>query len=589
MKNSLNINWNIHENKKIKIKYPKHWNFLPKIKKGIISKQSFSVAGKIWVNSIFFIIFSFLNISLPIIICLISANLDKYGAYAAMGIGYVTTFQLAFSQVGFSFSIFSSFLYFKILKKKHHQKEFQNVFHDVIYDILFLALIYGFIITPIYISSSYVYTKYANAHYNTVDSLKPAYDFIFSSCGYTFLVSILYTLIMVIHNKRGQLISITYLIILFGLISLLSSTLGILTNLKGVGVGLGMTLGVIITLVIVLIDCYFITNIFKTVRFKIKGQYLKLVLENTWRPSVTTLSIQVFKGCALLLLSYQIPDALKNSVPLDYQMARIIWYNIMYFIPFIFLGMADSIYFFFLKEDESILKGVNKNFVLLFIGISILIITVILTVVGSYLVDGLAIAYTKNQDHTYSNQEISQNLQNIGKSKLIEYINSDATLTDEQKNYFINYINQIPDDKLNQIMDPILQKTILPKFISFSSTNIDNILIFPESFSYFYLCFYCILYPLGQYMNAYANAITKEKPKTLLLVIIQGLAILFVVEFGIHYQETQKFYLMEAWSFPLLIIGIVAFAYLSLSSLFILNKYNREQAIIEYQAEKLLQ
>lgn len=548
--------------------------------KSVFNYPTFSIIKKMWNNSIYFIIFSFLNISLPIIICLISASLDSYGAYAAMGIGYVTTFQMAFSQVGFSFAIFSSFFYFKILRKK--QYEFSSAPYDLIYDILFLAFLYGLIITPIYIGSAYVYTKYANAHYNTIDSLSYANDFIFSSWGYVFLVTILYSLVMVLHNKKGQLHAIIYLFFIFGLIAVLSSVLGILTDLKGTGVGLGMTLAILIGTIIAYIDCYFVTNVFRSIKFRINSVLINLILSYTWRPSLTTLSIQIFKGCALLLLSFQIPDALKNSVPLDYQMSRIIWYNIMYFVPFIFLGIVDATYFFFIKEGEKILDGVNKNFILIFNGIIILILTVILTIIGTYLVQGLSIAYTRYQNHTYNNDEISKNLQMIGKIKVINFINNSVNLTASEKIEFIKLINSIPEYELNKILAPILEKTILPKFVSFSSTNIDNMLIFPNSFSYFYLCFYCILYPLGQYMDAFSMAITKEKQKAFLLIIAEGLAILFVVEFGIKYQETQRFYLMEAWSFPLLIIGIIAFAYLSISCFISLSKYDKQQAQLKY-------
>lgn len=536
---------------------------------------------KIWSNSLFFIIFSFLNISLPIYICLISANIDQYGSYAAMGIGFVTTFQMAFSQVGFSFAIFSSIFFFMIAKNKN--RLFATTGYDMIYDMLFLAFLYGLIITPIYIGSSYVYTKYANAHYNTIDSLPYAYDFIYSSAGYTFLITILYSLIITIHNNKGRAQGIFYMVLSFTFIVLLSLVLGMFTNLKGIGVGLGMTLGVIISILITFLISFFTTNVFQGIKFQIKKTYLFLILNYTWRPSLTTLSIQVFKGCALLLLSYQIPDALVNAVPLDYQMSRIIWYNLMYLIPFLLLGMADSIYFFFIKEDEEkILQGVNIHFALIAIGLILLVLTVILTVIGNELVIWLSKEYTKNQDKTYDENTIIANLELMGKDKIIDYVNSTLSLTDAQKEWIINLIKDLPSNVVNEV----IKSTLLPKFTGFDPNNIQKILIFPNSFTYFYLSFYCILYPLGQFMNGYSLAISKEKPKTILLVVVQALAILFVVEFGVNYQETQKFYLMEAWSFPLLIIGIVAIVYLSFTSFLILDKYNRKK--IRYTNHKLM-
>ena len=115
-------------------------------------------------------------------------------------------------------------------------------------------------------------------------------------------------------------------------------------------------------------------------------------------------------------------------------------------------------------------------------------------------------------------------------------------------------------------------------YVSFSNVAINNILIFPKSFTYFYLCFYCVLYGSGQLLNAFGLSVTNRKPKVALLVIAQLLAILFVVEFGINFQETQKFYLMEAWTFPLLIIGIAAFVYMSFT--YFLLTYDHQKKVL---------
>ncbi len=531
---------------------------------------------KILKNSIYFVIFSFLNVIFPIVICLISANMAKDGAYAAMGIGYVTTFLMAFSQVGFSFAIFSSIFYFKFLNNR--AQKLINHQYDLVYDTIFLALIYGTIITPIYVASSYVYTKYASAHYNTIDSLEYAYDFIYSSAPYVFLITVLYTFIMLINLKKGQLNATIHLIFAFGLMTLLSYLLGTFTDLKGMGVGLGISIGAIICISTTFYHCYQFTDLFKNIHFRIRKHYVFLIFSFTWKQALITLSIQVFKGCALLLLNYQIPDALVDSVPLDYQMSRMIWYNMMYFIPFVFLGFADSIYFFFIKETDRKWNEANINLVMIFIGFIILLITIALVVIGNEMVKGLSKVYTFRQDKSYDDALIIDNLKNIGASKIIEILKEINTIDDKIKQLLIKILEKNPD---YVIKDELIQKILLSKFNSFSSENIEKLLIFPKSFTYFYLASYCILYPLGQYMNAFNLSLRNKDPNAILLVIAQAVAILFVVEFGINFQTTPKFYLMEAWSFPLLIIGIVALIYLSFKSFLGISAYQKKNFIIK--------
>lgn len=538
------------------------------------NKTSLLLLKKIFLNSWIFIVFSFLNVSLPIVICLLGTKLT-FGAYATMGIGFVTTFLLAFSQIGFSFSIFSSFYYFQNINSKQLNFNLEEVKKDLIYDIIALGFIYGFILTLLYFTSSYTYTKYANIHVNTVDSLPYAFHFTYTSIPYVFFVVVQYSLIMVINNKKNQLHALLQLFITFFVTTLLLSIFVFFTNLEGYGLGIGLSIGSIISIISSFIHLFFFTDTFKTNYFRINRKYLSLIIKNTWRQIAITVSIQIFKGCALLLLSYQIPNALVNSVPLDYQMSRIIWYNMMYLIPFILNGLTDSLYYFFLKEKsffEENKDKININIVMLFVLFISIILTILLIIACNYLSMGLSVVYTKNQNHSYSNEAIATDLYGIGKEKIIDVISSSELITQDQKDWLINLVNNASEEQIKKIIDD----TILPKFVSFNNKSIDKILIFPNSFTYFYLCFYCVLYGSGQLLNAFGLSVTNKKPKVVLLVIVQSLAILFVVEFGINFQETQKFYLMEAWSFPLLIIGIVAFVYMSFTYFLLTSEYQNK-------------
>ncbi|WP_027124081.1 DUF1542 domain-containing protein [Mycoplasmoides pirum] len=524
------------------------------------NKEPFQISKSILKNSILFITFSFLNVFLPIFICLISANIDDKGAYATMGIGYVTSFLLAYSQIGFTFVIFSTFYIAK--NKNNNSLTFSN---DIIYDELFIAFIYGLIIVPLFIGPAYVYTKYANAHINTGDSLIPAYNFIYSSSGFVFLTTIASTLIMNIHYKLGTKWSLFYLVTMFFLLFFFSSILSLLTSLKYLGLGLGLTIGIFLTIVITTIHSYIKTDTFKRIKIKLSKNNLRNLLSFTWRPIVITLSIQIFKGAALLFLNYKIPTDLYNAVPLDFQMSRIIWYNFMYLIPFFILGLADSTYFYFaifpeMKQNPNVQKSIGFLFAIA------TIITILIIVIGMFLINPLANEYVKNQNFSYDTKIIQDNLVSISEEKIINFINNSNSLTSDEKNQLINILNTNignTNQTINDFISQIVAKNILlPKYIQFSAIDITNMMIFPNSFAYFYLGTYCVLYPLGQFLNASRLSITDEKHPAILMIIVQALAILFIVLFGIDYQETQKFFLMQAWSFPLSIIGVIAFIYM---------------------------
>ena len=54
-------------------------------------------------------------------------------------------------------------------------------------------------------------------------------------------------------------------------------------------------------------------------------------------------SLSIFKGVAIICLSFTIPNVINDFVPLSYQMSRVIWFNMMYFIPCIGIGVSEQI------------------------------------------------------------------------------------------------------------------------------------------------------------------------------------------------------------------------------------------------------
>lgn len=536
-----------------------------------VKSNEFNLLKKFLKNSLVFILFSFLNVSLPIFICLITSRVNNMAAYGTIGIGFITSFQLAYSQIGFAFAIFASCLILKKDKEESHKVVFTK--NNIVYDTLFLAMIYGLIITPLYIGPCWIYNEYANKHYNTIDSVWPANHYILSSSGFILLTTLSWSLIFLIYNKTNSFNALIQIVISFGSSLLLASTLSLLTPLKYIGIGLGLTIGTFFSCICSFIHCLIKTDYFKR-KVCIKWFNIKEIFSNVWRQTLMVISIQIFKAIALIVLNFQIPEKLVDAVPLNYQMARLIWYNLLYLIPFLILGLSDSSYYFFIKYETDIYKTNIKKVIPPIVVIAF-VLTIAIAFSASYLVYPLSNFYTKYQDHAYSDAFIADNVQKISKETIIQTINSTSQIPSDIKLKLISIIEST-DPTTSGIVDSILKEVtkqiLIPKFTTFSASDINQLINLPNSFTYIYVSIYCILYPLGTLLNSFILSLKNEKPKALFMVVAQGVAIAFIVEFGINFQENNRFYLMEAWSFPLAVIGIIAFLYLSFNFFIKLNK-----------------
>lgn len=537
-------------------------------------KTIFNETWSILKTSPIFITFALLNVLLPIFICLISSQL-QYGAYITIGVGYVTTFQLAFSQMGFTFSVFVSFLIYKSFVKHKENKLETN--DNYIYESFFLTLLMGLIFVPLYIGTAYIYTKYANAHVNTIDSLQPAYNFIYSSSGFIFLTTFRTFLAMMINNNKKSYIAVLLEIFSVGLMVLLTYVFTIHTSLSNVGIGLGLSIGSLVS-VIVYVAYSLHTFKFAFKKHPFKWNNVKEIILFTWRQTFLVFTIQAFKAIALLSLSIKIPDKIEGLVPLDFQMARLVWYNAMYLIPFFIMGMIDTMYFYYFKNDKPHFDHVFKiGFVISLISV---LITIVVAVIVGFLILPLSQEYTKQMGYTFDATNIEQQIKPLVDEKVQTVIDGIlANMSSKDQVIIKPALNA-----LKRALTPVISATLKDKFISFNPESINSMINLTKSNTFIFLSIYCVLYPCGMLLNSMRLAITKQKPNWVLLPVAQALAITFVVEFGITYQTTTKFFLMDAWSFPLSIIGVIAFTYLTIKYIIATMNYywkeNNQQKII---------
>ncbi|MBD5423222.1 MAG: hypothetical protein HDR43_01875 [Mycoplasma sp.] len=292
-----------------------------------------------------FVIFSFLSCSMPIIYCLLSSLVKPDGSQVVMGIGHVIPFFLSFLQISFSISI----IMFTKLNNKTSLKEKNSTIPSLIW----ISIFVGIISSIMYVVSTFLYMYFSNNRPNTQQMLWYGLDFVWFTTPIVLLFPFLTTMIFV-NKKYNSSKSILIIIIFFLLSTLLSFVFGILLNLKAIGLALGILISLIISLGILYIDIYKFTcvNIFRCINrfYEVDKSILKLIfLEST-----TSISLSIFKGVAIICLSIVIPDVINDFVPLSYQMSRVIWFNMMYFIPFIGMGISEEIrYHYISKHSDS--------------------------------------------------------------------------------------------------------------------------------------------------------------------------------------------------------------------------------------------
>ncbi len=280
-----------------------------------------------------FIVFAFLSCVLPIIYCLLASLIKPNGSQAVMGMGHVMPFLLAFVQISFSISMI-------VLTKVKHKKEFSQ--QKIIVSSIWLSIFLGLIFIITYILSSFTYMYFSNNRPNTQDMLRYGLDFIWWTIPFIFLFP-LFTTSMFIIKKDNTLVALWSVFFLFSIATLLSFIFGIILKLKIIGLAIGLSIAVLILIISNFIYIKRHLQISFSISFKEIVSIDSWIVKNIFRESMAWVSLSIFKGVAIICLSFTIPNVINDFVPLPYQMSRVIWFNMMYFIPCIGIGVSEQI------------------------------------------------------------------------------------------------------------------------------------------------------------------------------------------------------------------------------------------------------
>lgn len=349
-----------------------------------------------------FIIFSFLVCLLPIFLSLIGSLIQPNGSQAVLAIGYVAPFLMAFIQISFSISMIV------IAKLKNQANEIKDNTeklkndHLNFWTIFWLSLIMGIIMVIFYIFSAFLYIYFANNKPNTQATLKFGLNFIWSTILFILLIPLITSLLIFIffHNKnQSVLITTMFFIFMVGL----TIAFGPFTHLKVTGIGIGVSFAAILILIIEIMYLWLNQQWLFYQPF-VKPKLNLTVIKLMTKESLTNISLSAFKGIAILGLSFAIPFTISDFVPLSYQMSRVIWFNFMYFLPFLGIGIGEAIRFHYLFHDENNPCRINhcskNDFLFILITMSI---TLLLSVGSIFMVNPLATVYSKNDFNPFLN------------------------------------------------------------------------------------------------------------------------------------------------------------------------------------------
>lgn len=351
-------------------------------------------------ENVIFIVFSFFVCLMPIILCLYSSLIKPNGSQAVMAIGYIIPFTMAFMQISFTISMII-FAKLKEIKKVEDRNDYSRVISASIW----MNLIIGFLMVITYILSCFLYMYFSNNRPNTQPLLWYGLNFLWTTIPFVFLFP-LYISTIFIAKRRSESSALILLIVFFGFFFIFSLFFGVGLELNTIGFGIGITLALIVSLIInaLYIKSFQYFHIYGPI---ISKDYNKIIFKFIFKESITSISLSLFKGLAIIFLSIWIPNSINGFVPLSYQMSRVIWFNMMYFIPFLGIGIGEGVRYHYLQKHgkysayNCYLEHRWKNdFKIIYLTVGI---TVLIAVGCIFLVKPLCHAYSKNDFNEFEN------------------------------------------------------------------------------------------------------------------------------------------------------------------------------------------
>ncbi len=341
-------------------------------------------------NSILFLLFALFNGIMPIAIVLLVSNTDNmnvtaefwkgiqvgYGTQAAMSIGYLAAVQIGFIQISWSLSIATIYAFNRsIIAGEGALLSKEQIFAKLYKNSMKAITIYNVIFTPVCVAVCAIYNEVACLHQNTLLGQTEAFWYILGSLIYDFILSYLFTFIVFVQYKKSSFLAIILMILSFALIGGSMAVGAFLPDILikinatkfnkfiqkdlhiGLYAGLGLSIGTLVSLLIVAPIAMIVINPTSKLMKSEKGNQAWEYMRYSWRQLTAIATIQLFKGFAIIGIAIKMSSTIDQVISLNYQMGRTVWYILLYILPFFGYGFADAITFFGLTDTKVTAKN----------------------------------------------------------------------------------------------------------------------------------------------------------------------------------------------------------------------------------------
>ena len=303
----------------------------------------------------FFIVSSFFISFLPIAICLISGSIKTTGAEILMGIGLLSSFQIIFTNIGMVLSITMAITIEK-LKNQRNNKDIG--LHDD-YGIIATQFIdnfaVGIVMTGLYIGLSYLYITYNCDHPNMDLVRNEGINFIWSTSPTILLNSWFSIFIIIIFRNRGNFIASMLMFFNFALTVIAACIFAFCTNLYSIGIGISINIGILVSIIIIIITLLIKKEHYKWKNLKMNKAQFNLLLKNSYRVSFESSWRASTRGLVIVIFSI-ISSSENYILPLNMIMAKILWFNMNFFLPYFGTGVSNALKYY------TVHKGAKYSF-----------------------------------------------------------------------------------------------------------------------------------------------------------------------------------------------------------------------------------
>lgn len=300
----------------------------------------------------FFIVSSFLTSFLPIVICLVSGSIKITGGEILMGIGLLSSFQIIFTNIGMVLGLTMAITIVKLRKERENKDLGLHDDYSIITTQFIVNFVVGIVMTALYIGLSYLYITYNCNHPNLVLVKNEGLDFIWYTAPSILLNSWLSIFIIIIFKNKGNGLSSLFMLINFFVTIIFMCGFAYGTNLRSTGIGISINIGLIVTISLIIIWLLIRKEHHKLKNVRMNKKQFNMLLKNSYRVSFESSWRASTRGLVIIILSI-ISSSANEILPLNMIMAKILWFNMNFFLPYFGTGVSNALKYYTVYKDAN--------------------------------------------------------------------------------------------------------------------------------------------------------------------------------------------------------------------------------------------